>query len=345
MADDPRTLRLPPGDEPPLLSTNVVGKVYSPDVTAVEDVSVQLRAGRSIGIVGESGSGKTTLLRLLLSLERPSSGQVEYRGRDLAALSVQEQRPYRAAVQAVFQDPRSSLNPRQRVWQIVTEPAAAARSMSRWEQRRLAERLLELVDLPAGHAGRRSARLSTGECQRVAIARAISCDPGVIVLDEPVTSLDASLRGLVLNLLRDLADKENATYVVVSHDVTPVYVLTQHLYVLYRGQVVEEGPTAAVIGSPMHPYTRSLVASIEHPLRGDDDEDRRPDVPGACPFLSRCSEAMDVCATARPRLAPQGDDGHQVRCYLWPQEQPRQAAPGARKGRPRTVATDRGLQG
>lgn len=315
-----QTARNPGG---PFLAATSVSKHYRVGqwggqlVTALDDVTLEVVPGRSVGVVGESGSGKTTMLRLLLLLERPSSGRIELAGRDATQLGGSDLRKYRGAVQAVFQDPRSSFDPRERVWQLVTEPAAVTLQLDRSAQRQLAATLLERVHLPVSYLERRASELSGGECQRVAIARAVSSSPRVVVLDEPVTSLDASLRGLIINLLREIAVDEGATYVVVSHDVVPVYLLTDYVYMLYRGRVVEEGPTEAIVESPLHPYTRLLIGAVERPLQSIGEEMIRPDIPGSCPFLSRCPNALPDCrGPMPPPVTPKGL-GHQVRCYLW----------------------------
>ncbi|HEX5293339.1 MAG TPA: ABC transporter ATP-binding protein [Streptosporangiaceae bacterium] len=286
-------------------------------VTALRSVSVGVEQGVSVGMVGESGSGKTTLLRTLLGLERPSDGEVTFRGTPLADLDRPRRQQYHREVQAVFQDPRSSLDPRERVWAAVTEPAAVSGKLGRAQRRDLAASLLESVDLAAPFLDARPGALSGGEAQRVAIARSLSSQPQVVVLDEPVTSLDASLQGLVLNLLRRLASEAGVTYVVVSHDITPIYHLTQYLYVLYEGMVIEAGATDRVVRSPRHPYTELLVSAVQR-LRDQPGQDAlRAPRPGSCPFLARCPKAMPQCAGPLPELADPSGGDHLVRCLLW----------------------------
>jgi oligopeptide/dipeptide ABC transporter ATP-binding protein len=284
-------------------------------VRALAGVDVTVQTGRSVGIAGESGSGKSTLLRLMLHLERPTRGSLSFDGRDLATLSGSEEKAYRAAVQAVFQDPGSSFNPRHHVWRIATEPAWIAEGLRKRQRKELAARLLESVDLPSHHLSKFPHQLSGGERQRVAIARALSSNPRVVLLDEPVTSLDISVRGHVINLLKRKAREADLTYTVVSHDLTAIFHLTDHLYVMYEGIVVEEGSTETVIGDPLHPYTRSLVAAVENPLHTTDvDSTTRPPV-GGCPFMHRCPHARDECRELPPlhRTAPD----HVVRCVLY----------------------------
>jgi oligopeptide/dipeptide ABC transporter ATP-binding protein len=291
-------------------------------VTALQSVTVRVEPGVSVGMVGESGSGKTTLLRVLLGLERPSDGVVTFRGHLVAELGRQHRQQFHREVQAVFQDPRSSLDPRNRIWAAVTEPAAVSGNLGRAQRRELAAALLESVDLPAAFLDARPGALSGGEAQRVAIARSLSSQPQVVVLDEPVTSLDASLQGLVLNLLRRLSEEAGVTYVVVSHDITAIYHLTQYLYVLYGGLVIEAGATEQVVQAPRHPYTALLVSAVQQ-LRDQPGQDAlREQRPGSCPFLSRCPKAMPECAGPLPELAdPTGGD-HLVRCLLWTKDRP-----------------------
>jgi oligopeptide/dipeptide ABC transporter ATP-binding protein len=300
-------------------------------VTALQSVNVRIDPGVSVGMVGESGSGKTTLLRILLGLEHPSSGAVTYRGRPLAGVDHELRQQFHQEVQAVFQDPRSSLDPRDRIWETVTEPAAVTGKLGRAERRQLAARLLEAVDLPAPFLDARPGALSGGEAQRVAIARSLSSQPQVVVLDEPVTSLDASLQGLVLNLLRSLSQESGVTYIVVSHDIVPIYHLTEYLYVLYGGLVIEAGPIDQVVKAPRHPYTTLLVSAVEH-LRDQPGQDiLRARRSGTCPFLSRCPQAMPECAGPLPELADPAGDGHLVRCFLWIEDRKDGAAvPGER---------------
>jgi oligopeptide/dipeptide ABC transporter ATP-binding protein len=313
---------LPPaGDrEPPLLATTGLGKRYRRPgggvVTALQEVDFEVRSGRSVGVVGETGSGKSTLLRLLLRLEPATSGEIRFRGVPTTRLQKEGMRSFRRDVQAVFQDPRSSLDPRERVWRLVTEPAEVGHGFSGVEQRRLAAELLELVDLGADRLERRPGSLSGGECQRVAIARALSARPAVVLLDEPVTSLDVSLRGLVLNLLRRLSAQRSCTYVVVSHDITAICYLAAYVYVLLRGLVVEEGPTAEVVSNPLHPYTRLLVEAAGSARAAAGDQVLREGAPGRCPFLSRCPVAVDACRRSMPVLATRAE--RRVRCHHWP---------------------------
>jgi ABC-type glutathione transport system ATPase component len=233
---------------------------------AVDGVSISVRRGMSVGIAGESGSGKSTMLRLLLGLERPDAGSVSFEGKNLVALDRDAYRRYRAAVQVIFQDPQASFDPRQQMWRSVSEPAWKAAGLEKAKRIALCEELFERFSLPAAAIHKYPHQLSGGERQRSAIARALSAHPQLILLDEPVTALDVSIRGAIINLLNQLAKKEQLTYVVVSHDLTAIYYLTDYLYVMRHGKVVEEGPTLEVIEAPKDPYTIQLVEGVRDPL-------------------------------------------------------------------------------
>jgi peptide/nickel transport system ATP-binding protein len=233
---------------------------------AVDGVDVQIRRGTSVGIAGESGSGKSTLLRLLLGLEVPSRGSVLFHGKDVATADQDTTASYRQNVQMLFQDPLSAFDPRQRMWSSVSEPAWKWRHLSK--QQRIDETVeqFERLGLAAGSEHKFPNQLSGGERQRAAMARSLIMNPEVILMDEPVTALDVSIRGSVINILRDLRRSHHITFGVVSHDLTTIYYLTDYLYVMLGGRIVEEGPTVSVIESPQHAYTRHLVAGAEDPL-------------------------------------------------------------------------------
>lgn len=254
---------------PPLLEAVDVRRHYGrrAAVRAVDGVDLAIPEGTSLGIAGESGSGKSTLLRLLLRLEQPTSGTLKFEGTDVQLLKGQAYRNYRSNVQAVFQDPGSSMNPRHRVWRAITEPQWAMTGLDSAARRELAGELLASVELPQHYSDKFPHELSGGEQQRVAIARALSPNPRVVLLDEPVTSLDISVRGHVINLLNEQARSAGLSLIIVSHDLTAIFHLTERLMVMRRGVVVESGPTAEVVGDPLHPYTRTLVEAVNNPLR------------------------------------------------------------------------------
>lgn len=302
----------------PILELRDVEKHFrrrSKVVTAVDGVDLQVLPGRSVGIAGESGSGKSTLMRLLLGLETSDGGSVLFDGASLLDLSAASRDKYRAGVQAVFQDPASSLSPRKRVWYAVTEPAAALRKLGKEERMKLAGELLASVELKPEYLDRYPHQLSGGERQRVAIARALSSAPRAILLDEPITSLDVSVRGRIINLLLDHRESSDITYVVISHDLAATYHLTNYLCVMYAGRVIEEGPTEAVISSPAHPYTRLLVSSADNPLHQQGVDADTTVAREACPYLHRCEFAMAKCAVM-PASTDLGSE-HTVRCHLF----------------------------
>jgi peptide/nickel transport system ATP-binding protein len=249
----------------PLLQIEQLGKQYrlpreslfhsAPMVQALHDVSFTLQAGRSLGIVGESGSGKSTLARLVMALERPSSGRVLMNGQDLHALSPQALREARAGFQMVFQDPYGSLDPRQRIGRIVAEPLAAP------DPRRVAE-ALDAVGLRAADADKYPHEFSGGQRQRIAIARALITRPQLIVADEPLSALDVSVQAQVLNLMQDLQQQFGIAYLFISHDLAVVEHLCDEVAVMQAGRIVEHGPTDTVLRTPAHACTQALLAAL-----------------------------------------------------------------------------------
>jgi peptide/nickel transport system ATP-binding protein/glutathione transport system ATP-binding protein len=235
---------------------------------AVNGVGFTIRAGRTLGLVGESGSGKSTLVRTILGMQKPTSGSISYRGTVVSALSDRERRPHRAAIQAVFQDPYSSLDPRMSVHDIVAEPLRINRKYSK---QRVAE-VLDQVGLTPEMAGRRPADFSGGQRQRIGIARALALKPDVLILDEPTSALDVSIQAQVIALLKELQAELGLAYLFVSHDLSVVRTLAHDVAVMYRGEFVETGPTVHVFDHPQHAYTRTLLSSAPIP---DPTERRR----------------------------------------------------------------------
>ncbi|MFT3777815.1 MAG: ATP-binding cassette domain-containing protein [Ottowia sp.] len=232
------------------------------EVHALKGVSLQVTAGRSMGIVGESGSGKSTLARLAMALERPTRGQVLFEGRDLNALNTRELRAARRGFQMVFQDPYGSLDPRRRVWRTVAEPAAALEGAPRAEQRERAAAMLQAVGLGADALDKYPHEFSGGQRQRVAIARALITRPKLIVADEAVSALDVSVQAQVLNLMADLRDEHGVTFLFISHDLAVVSHLCADVAVMKGGLIVEQGPVRQVLREPRHDYTRTLLAAV-----------------------------------------------------------------------------------
>ncbi|GAA4580286.1 ATP-binding cassette domain-containing protein [Planotetraspora phitsanulokensis] len=253
----------------PIIEAREVGFAYRRAPAVLTDVSIEITQGRGVALVGESGAGKTTLLRLLLGLATPTTGRILFDGDTLAPGDRRRMRSFRRDVQTVFQDPYSSLDPRQSVARIVSEPLRSLgllRDLPRPERRAAAgERVaaaLHAVGLPEDAAGRYPHEFSGGQRQRVAIARAIVSEPRVLLADEPVSALDVSTRVRIVDLLAELRETRGLTVVMVSHDLAVVAALCPQVAVLERGRVVEQGDTAAVLGSPRHAYTRRLVRSV-----------------------------------------------------------------------------------
>ncbi|MFJ2031714.1 ABC transporter ATP-binding protein [Streptosporangium sp. NPDC087985] len=251
---------------PAILEARQVGFAYRGAAPTLTDVSIDITPGRGVALVGESGAGKTTLLRLLLGLTSPTSGRILFDGTELSLRDRGRMRAFRRSVQTVFQDPYSSLDPRQRVGRIIAEPLrslglVAGRPGGSHAGQRVAAALLA-VGLPVDVAHRYPHEFSGGQRQRIAIARAIVCEPRVLLADEPVSALDVSTRVRIVDLLAELQESHGLTIVMVSHDLAVVSMLCRHTAVLERGRIVEQGDTAAVLGSPGHPYTRRLIDSV-----------------------------------------------------------------------------------
>ncbi|MDQ1424738.1 MAG: hypothetical protein QOD72_2236 [Acidimicrobiaceae bacterium] len=305
-----------------VLEAHAVTKTYQAPgggvVHALSDVDIAVQRGRTLGLVGESGSGKTTLTRLLLGLESPTAGDVVFEGKSITGLAPTELRDYRHTVAAVFQNPYSSLDPRMRIWQAITEQQAIERVGKKDERRRRAMELLYLVGLNSQAADRYPHQLSGGQRQRVAIARAISQDPEVVILDEPLSALDVSVSAQIVNLLLDLQERLGVTYVFVGHDLRLVRHLCHDVAVMYRGKIVEAGPATLLLDRAAHPYTSALLtASSLAVLQATDDADTQatpPDESGGCPYRYRCPRRDSTCDDVTPEVTAL-DDGRSVRCH------------------------------
>ena len=277
-------------------------------VKALDGVSVQVAEGETLGIVGESGSGKTTLAKLFLLLERPTAGSLVFDGKAVADFGRADLARYRRAVQAVFQDPYSSLNPRMRVGHIIAEPLPRDNGMSRAMVAERVREVLQLVGLPRESAALYPHEFSGGQRQRIAIARALVTYPKFIILDEPVSALDVSIRAQILNLLKHLQEKLGLAYVIISHDLAAARYLATRLAVMYAGKLVETGECDAVYSAPLHPYTEALLSAALplHPaarrqriiLAGEVPNPVNP--PSGCRFHPRCPRAMPQCGNEEP---------------------------------------------
>lgn len=293
-------------------------------IKAVDGISFQIRSGETLGIVGESGCGKSTTAKMLLMLEEPTEGTIKYQGREIHDASAADRKQYRSSVQAVFQDPWSSLNPRMRVKDLIAEPMVINLDMGKREMQDRVGKLLNDVGLSGYHANLYPHEFSGGQRQRLAIARALSVEPKVIVLDEPVSALDVSIRAQIMNLLKDLQTEYQVSYMLIAHHLATVRYMCDWVAVMYLGQIVEYGPTAELFENPSHPYTKALMSAAlpSHPdiqqeemiLSGEVPSPLNP--PEGCRFHPRCPFVLDQCSQEVPRsieMAP----GHVVSCHLY----------------------------
>jgi len=292
-------------------------------VRAVDGVSFAIEPGQTLGIVGESGCGKSTTAKLLLRLETPTAGAIRFEGQDLEAMDPAALRRYRGSVQAVFQDPYASLNPRMRVASIIAEPLVTNERVAPPELRRRLLALLDLVGLPSRSLDLFPHEFSGGQRQRIAIARALALEPKLVVLDEPVSALDVSIRAQILNLLRDLQSRLGLGYLFIAHDLAAVAHMSHTVVVMYLGKIVEAGEARTIATRPKHPYTQALFSAAlpSHPaevreeivLPGEVPSPLNP--PGGCRFHPRCPQAMARCASEEPKLRVV--DGRVTACHLY----------------------------
>lgn len=294
------------------------------NVRAVDDVSFDVFPGETLGIVGESGCGKSTTGRTLLRLLEPTSGEVWFNGKNLAKLSGSAMREMRQHLQIVFQDPYSSLNPRYRVGTILERPMQVHGLYTEKQRKQRVEMLLERCGLDASAKNRYPHQFSGGQRQRIGIARALTLNPSLIVLDEPVSALDVSVQSQIINLLEDLQDEFNLTYVFIAHDLSVVNHISDRVAVMYLGQLAELGSSDDLFAEPLHPYTQALLSAIPEPdprskrerilLTGDLPSPANP--PSGCVFHTRCAHAMDVCRQKKP-VWQEHKPNHYVACHLY----------------------------
>ncbi|MBI2916859.1 MAG: ABC transporter ATP-binding protein [Chloroflexi bacterium] len=290
-------------------------------IKAVDGVNFDISPGETFSLVGESGCGKTTTARIILRLEPPTSGAVRFRGQDIYALSGEELKAYRSSVQAVFQDPWSSMNPRMRIGPMVAEPLKYSSTMSPGDMKSRVAELLEQVGLEPAQANLYPHEFSGGQRQRIAVARALALKPSLVVLDEPVSALDVSIRAQIMNLLKDLQGQYGLSYLLIAHHLATVRYMSHRIAVMYVGKIVEMAETEELFSRPVHPYTQALISAAlparpgveraEIILRGTVPSP--VDLPPGCRFHPRCPQAHVRCSQGEPELR-EVSPGHYVCC-------------------------------
>ncbi|MGD8190682.1 ABC transporter ATP-binding protein [Brevibacillus ginsengisoli] len=293
-------------------------------VKAVDDITFDIKPGETLGLVGESGCGKSTTGRAIMQLVKPTSGEVNFAGIPMSSLSATEMRNQRKNFQMVFQDPYSSLNPRLTVKDILAEPLKAHKIGDAKERD---ERILQIMDacgLNHSYINRYAHEFSGGQRQRIGIARALVLNPKLVVADEPVSALDVSIQSQILNLMQDLQEKFQLTYLFISHDLGVVRHICNRVGVMYLGRMAEMGSTEALYANPLHPYTQTLLCAIPVAdprmrkermiLQGDVPSPANP--PQGCAFSTRCPQVMDICKQVRPLMQQVGND-HGIACHLY----------------------------
>ncbi|PAE95262.1 ABC transporter ATP-binding protein [Shouchella clausii] len=299
-------------------------------VKAVDGITLNVYKGESLGIVGESGSGKSTLGRMLLRLLDPTEGEVYFNGEQISNLSNRKMRPYRRDMQMVFQDPYASLNPRMTIGELLEEPLLVHKTMNtKADRKKRAEELLETVGLPKSSYNKYPHEFSGGQRQRVGIARALSTKPKLIIGDEPVSALDVSIQSQVLNLMKDLQDEFQLTYLFIAHDLSVVKHISDRVAVMYLGRIVEIAQKDSLYETPLHPYTEALISAVPSTdvtvkkekisLKGELPSPANP--PKGCAFHTRCPHAYERCKHERPEMTEQ-KGGHFVACHLYTDSSP-----------------------
>jgi len=291
-------------------------------ITALDGVSITLRQGETLGLAGESGCGKSTVAKLLMGLEQPTSGEVIFLGRKLSELDRKGQNLFRRSVQMVFQDPYSSLNPRMRVGAIIGEPLIIHRISSESDHKTVVLDLMQRVGLPPELYDRYPHEFSGGQRQRIGVARALALTPEVIIADEPLSALDISIQAQIINLLIDLQKSLGLSYLLISHDLAVIRHLSTRVAIMYLGRIVEQAYTAELFATPLHPYTRALLAAIPGfgtPARAvtllEGDIPSPISLPTGCPFHPRCPYRKEICTRQQPELEEKAG-GHSAACHF-----------------------------
>lgn len=295
-------------------------------VKSVDGVSFQIKRGQTFGLVGESGCGKTTIGRTILRLTEPTKGKAILNGENIFSMNRKELRSMRPKVQMIFQDPYSSLNPRMPVGEIIGEAVKEHGIVPKSEYRDYILKIMDDCGLRSYYIDRYPHEFSGGQRQRICIARALALNPDLIVADEPVSALDVSIQAQIINLLKDLQEKRNLTYLFISHDLSVVEYISNVVGVMYLGSLVEMASTAEIFKNPMHPYTRALLSAVPVPnpdvkmnrtiLTGDTPSPANP--PKGCKFHTRCPECMEICRNTAPIFGDYGNN-HKVACHLYSQ--------------------------
>jgi len=295
-------------------------------VRAIDGISFTVEQGKTLSLVGESGAGKTTTAKMVLLLEKLTSGTILFEGEDLSTLSASQiKSKYRPNVQSVQQNPWSSMNPRMRVRDIVGEPLVVNTKQTKQEIRDRVLEILDQVGLKAEHASLYPHEFSGGQRQRIAVARALALKPNLVVLDEPVSALDVSIRAQIMNLLKDLQDQLNLSYLVIAHNLATVRYMSHTVAIMYLGEIVEYGEAEELFLNPLHPYTKALISASVLTLPEDETEEVQQIIlsgempsplnpPPGCRFHTRCSEASAQCSEAVPEMR-KVKANHQVKCH------------------------------
>jgi len=306
----------------------LVDKAKKAYVRAVDGVSFNIEEGEIVGLVGESGSGKSTIAYTIMGIEKPTSGEILFRGENIIA-KLDKKRPlhFKQQAQIIFQDPGSSLNPYQDVMQILTLPLLVHKVVPKKNVEEKILEILEMVELPSDFLYKSPNSISGGEKQLVSIARALCCNPNFVILDEPTSSLDVSIQAKIINMLLKLKNERKLTYLFITHDLSLIRNISTKVIIMYLGKICEIAPTVEFYNKPLHPYTQMLLSSI--PVISEAEEDLKPkkivsvgeipspvNIPKGCSFNTRCNRVMDICKDVDPPMIDVGGN-HVVRCHLF----------------------------